>query len=258
VDDGTPLAFDSTMAFIAPSRNVRTIIPAGIFLVSASLAMPAAHAQTPSAFPKEATQVPSVTYSSIGGTVQQAPVRPAPWPLFPTTPAITQPQLQAFAELLGETDETVWRRLWSDPGLVLIAAAAAQARMDRERSGRVMTGAGFTILGVGATLGFGIVLGAGLGRSLAWDCDSTCKAKYDGQESSGIALGLISAGIGLALAIPGIVKLARKTEIETEAVSSYQLSQSGHASIRPPEFSRSLSAIASGRTADLPLLSLSF
>jgi hypothetical protein len=109
---------------------------------------------------------------------------------------------------------------------------------------------------MGGTLGLYVTLKAGFAGS--FDCDSTCKTTHDEQMKFGIALYATSIGVGLALAIPGLIKLSRQSKIETEAVRRYQLSQSGHASIRPPESSRPLSAMVPGKTVGLPLLSLSF
>ena len=58
-------------------------------------------------------------------------------------------QLEAFTALVGESTSTVALRIATDPSLVPLAAKAADARMQRKHTGKVLTIAGFTIFGVG-------------------------------------------------------------------------------------------------------------
>ena len=71
-------------------------------------------------------------------------------------------------------------------------------------------------------------------------------------------VGLVTAAIGLALAIPGIVAMARQTDIETEAVNRYQSTESD----APPRYSpvspRSLSVGSGGKNLSFSLLSFTF
>ena len=59
-------------------------------------------------------------------------------------------QLDAFAALVGESTSSVAQRTAKDPSLVPLAAKAAEARMRRKHTGKALTIAGFTILGVGS------------------------------------------------------------------------------------------------------------
>ena len=70
--------------------------------------------------------------------------------------------------------------------------------------------------------------------------------------------GLVTAGLGLALAIPGIVRMARQTEVETQAVERYQRSQSSPPPIFPTGNARPLSGGSGGKSLCLSLLSFTF
>ena len=173
-------------------------------------------------------------------------------------PPITRQQLDVYAELFGEPSDLVWRHLVLDPGLLPLASAALDARLDREGSGKALTGLGFTILGAGATVGFLMMVGAGLGRSLAWNCDSTCTEKYDNQENTGVTVGLAAIGIGLALAIPGIVKLSRRSDAEKLALKRYRGVEPERRDVSLPRAFRGLSAGPSVKGLGLPLVSFAF
>jgi len=128
-------------------------------------------------------------------------------------------QLEALAALVGETTSTVAQRIATDPSLVPLAAKAADARMQRKHTGKVLTIAGFTIFGVGTVIGFEMIV-----SSLR---SSNCQSGNGGCGTGGnhglpgLAVALVSEAIGLAMAIPGIVKLARQSEAETEASERY-------------------------------------
>jgi hypothetical protein len=162
--------------------------------------------------------------------------------------AITGEQLAAFSELVGEPRPVVWQRLQADPLLTLYAVAAADARLSRKASGKTRTIIGFSILGTGIAAGYIIML-----ASLT---DLHCSSdSCDNDVGSGVFAGFIvmaaSAGIGLGLGIPGIVSMARQSQVETAAVERYQYPQ-----IRmPPAYGL---GAPGGRVIRVPLLSLSF
>ena len=84
-------------------------------------------------------------------------------------------------------------------------------------------------------------------------CDGPCTSKYSG---TALAIDIISAGVGLALVIPGILTLAGQTDIEKEAVDRYH--QLPNPQIVQPSSSAKTSSTTSGRTLGVPILSLSF
>ncbi len=188
--------------------------------------------------------------------VTRAQGQPAP-SIAPPASALTRLQVDAFAELLGEPKDVVWRRLLADPGLVPLAAAAAETRMERKSSGKTMTIVGFTILGVGLVAGYLIVL-SGISDGINCGYDSSCSQSNDGRITTGFAVGLVSTGVGLAIGIPGIVRMAKQTEVETEAVDRYQYTGTGQQPIFPPGYSSALPGGARGKALNLSLLSFKF
>ncbi len=129
-------------------------------------------------------------------------------------------QLDAFAALVGESTSTVAWRIATDPSLVPLAAKAADARMQRKHTGKVLTIAGFTIFGLGTAIGFEMIVSS-LG---SYNCPSpanNCGAGGKHAARVGLAVALVSEAIGLAMAIPGIVKMASQSEAETEASARY-------------------------------------
>jgi hypothetical protein len=173
--------------------------------------------------------------------------------------SLTPAQLEWFVQLIGEPLPVVWQHLVADPGLVPLAAAAANTRMERKGSGKTMTIAGFTILGVGVIAGYAIVLSA-LSDHLnncAYDA-SSCGNSSDGQIKLGFALILVSTGVGLALGIPGIVRMAKQTEVETAAVDRYQFPGWGRPPVYPPWQSSAVPVGAPRKNLNLSLLSFRF
>jgi hypothetical protein len=203
--------------------------------------------------PRPDTPTPaSVSYTPVGGAKpvpSSTDLPPAPLVAPSPTPSITPSQVDTFAELLGEPRERVEQRLLWDPGLVPLAAAAVDARRARKSQGKVMTIGGFTLLGVGAVVGFLVALS---GPLICWD--AACQSEADARARSGEVIALASAGIGLALGIPGIVMLARQSEAEDKAVERYQISGVG----APPGNSRVLSTGSAGKTFSVSLWSFAF
>jgi hypothetical protein len=132
-------------------------------------------------------------------------------------PVFARQELQAFAALVGEPESVVSQRLAASPDLLPFAAAAAEVRMERRSSGKVMTIAGFTVLGVGTVVGLAMVF-SGIGAK----CTNDGCSSDDGRIQLGLLTAALSSGVGLALGIPGIVRMARQSEIETEAAARYR------------------------------------
>jgi hypothetical protein len=97
--------------------------------------------------------------------------------------------------------------------MVSLAAAAADARASRRSSGKAMTIIGFTILGVGEIAGaYILVTTPGYPQIQSGHGNRVLL-------SAGVALG--AAAFGLALAIPGIMKMSSPTEVEQQALDAY-------------------------------------
>ena len=145
-------------------------------------------------------------------------------PAFPAQPAargLSGQQLDSFVELTGDSKPVVWQRLLADPGLVRFAAAAADARMERRSSGKTMTIAGFTILGVGAGAGYGLFLWGMMSGLNNCDYAASCHPN-ENLMLGGAVLMVASIATGLAIGVPGIIRMVRPSEAETEASSRYQ------------------------------------
>ncbi len=149
-----------------------------------------------------------------GDSLAAAPAVTAP---LPSTMFISSARLQAFADLVGEPLDIVALRLYQDPNLIGPAVAAADARLARKRSGKWMAVSGFTLHAFGTILVWyalletsGPVFPEGDQRP---PVSSTDKAIGIG--------GLVAAVVGLALAIPGVIRIARESKTETEAIERY-------------------------------------
>lgn len=153
---------------------------------------------------------------------------------------LTSEQMQAFADLTGDSPNRIAGRFALEPHLVPLAAQAADARMSRKTTGKIMAIVGFTILGVGDIAGTAILV------------TTPGYPSMEGHESrfllsAGVMLG--SLAVGLALGIPGILKIARTSEEEEQALAAYTGRRSALAA-RP--------SLASGRSLLAPLFGLAF
>jgi uncharacterized membrane protein YedE/YeeE len=70
--------------------------------------------------------------------------------------------------------------------------------------------------------------------------------------------GLLAVGVGLAIAIPGIVMAARQTDIETEAVTRYEHANGIYETPYPPEGARTPSSGPGAPVISISLLAFSF
>lgn len=160
---------------------------------------------------------------------------------------LTQRQLDGFASLVGEDEAVVVQRLLRDPSLVPLAAAAADARAARRRTGMAMTIGGFGLMGVGLLVGGAMVIsGITPNHDCPYEGGGNCgSADNDSEVHGGLLVMLASTAVGLGLGIPGIVQLARPSETERDVLERYSTP-----SPRP--------AVRLGRGAVLPLLSFGF
>jgi hypothetical protein len=192
-----------------------------------------------------------------GATWAQAPAaRPGSLPR-PPAMSLTPEQLDAFVELTGDPKPVVWQRLLADPGLVPFAAAAGDARLERRSSGKTMTIAGFTILGVGTGVGYGIFL---WGFASGIDCSNyagTCEPSKT-KMLGGLVLMVASLATGLSLGIPGIIRMVRASEAENEASGRYQTPGLPQLPAYPAAYSPPMTLRAPAIPLSLPLLSFRF
>jgi hypothetical protein len=171
---------------------------------------------------------------------------------------INKRQIEAFANLVDEPINVVAKRLRQDPTLIPVAVAAAQTRLSRKTAGKWMMVGGFSLSGLGSAAMFYAFLND-LGKQELWCENNSCPKTPMSSEDQGIMVGgLVAAGIGLALAIPGIVMVARQTEIETEAVSRFSQPKEGYESPFPQESARKIPSGWAARTISIPLLALTF
>jgi hypothetical protein len=103
-----------------------------------------------------------------------------------------------------------------------------------------MTIGGFSLLGIGLLVG-GVVLLSGLTPSnCPWEDSSCNQGDNDGTVHAGFAIMLVSLIAGPAIAIPGIVKTARTTQLEEDAVDRYRAKAVVPRPVAHPVFDRGL------------------
>src|SRR6266540_1905357 len=124
---------------------------------------------------------------------------PNTFPDEPPRVPLTLEQLNAFADLVGDSRDIVSVRLLSDPGMLPLATAATEARMQRQRRGRKMAILGFTGFGVGAAAGI-------LGGIVVSNFDSSKCTQNDerGCNFDGL-IGLELIVIGVVVGVGGLV-----------------------------------------------------
>lgn len=158
-------------------------------------------------------------------------------------PALTPEQIILFTDMAGEPENSVIDRLQADPKLAQLALDATGAYTKRKSSGKTKTIVGFTILGVG-DLAAAIIMVTTPGYP-------DVKSGDRGQMYVGVAVGLVTLGVGLALGIPGIISLAKRSDEEWRAMEYYQKEAPA---IKGPDQSRS----ESGKMITWPLLTYNF
>jgi hypothetical protein len=241
----------------------RILVAAGFISLSWLCVSPAS-AQTTSPYPPQivapvqpvqpAQPPPAVQIIPPVEPGQPAQPTPSVEPMPPVAPAqpvqpmrslaLTPEQLHAFSDLSGDSPGRVSQRLAMDPGLAPLAAAAADARMRRKSTGKVLMIVGFAILGVGDIVGTAIMVSTP-------GYPSNIESGQEGRLLVGVAVDLVCLGVGLALAIPGIVKMARQGDEENRALDYYAPARGqGVYQVAPPQ--------VLGSTIALPVLSFDF
>jgi hypothetical protein len=164
-------------------------------------------------------------------------------------------QIEAFAGLVDEPVGAVADRLRCEPSLVPIAAEAADSRLRRKKIGKWMMVGGFSLYGLGGGIAvYGIL--HYLGGSHSWCVDGSCTQTSMSTQDRAFAIGgPVTAGVGLLLAIPGIVVSARQSAVEAAALSRYEQSNRPY---EPPSLSHRIPRPGSAGDASVPLLAFSF
>lgn len=157
---------------------------------------------------------------------------------------IVPTQISTFARMVEAPEADVAARLAADPRLRGVALRAVEARDERKSSAKKRAIAGFVILGVGDLVGAAIILSTPApppGESM-----DTSKAFL------GLGVALAATGVGLAIAIPGLVSMGRAGPDELQAIAEYRQQQP----LPTPPASRP--SPTSARSPMLPLLSFTF
>jgi hypothetical protein len=199
-----------------------------------------------------------VSLSSPGVALGQTEVAPGtPSRRSPSSSALglSSHQIEAFASLVDEPAGAVAERLRCEPSLVPIATEAADSRLGRKKIGKWMMVGGFSLYGLGGGIAvYGIL--HYLGGSHSWCVEGSCTQTSMSTQDRALAIGgLVTAGVGLLLAIPGIVKVARQSDVEAAALSRYERSNRPH---EPPSLHSAIPHPASAGDASVSLLGFSF
>ena len=166
-------------------------------------------------------------------------------------PPTDGPRLKAFAAMVDEPESAVLQRLSTIPEIVPLALAAGEMRLNRKRSGKVMTITGFSILGVGAIGGLALAV-----SGISANCSNEVCGSDDGRIQLGLLIGAVS--VGMALGIPGIIRMSSQSSLEEDAVARYRSATS--TPIPSPVVTpvKSTQSQSSARTVTWPLLSFAF
>ena len=164
-----------------------------------------------------------------------------------------EPQLKSFAAMVGEPEALVFQRLSLRPDLMSVAMAAGEVRMDRKRSGKIMTITGFTILGVGVAGGLALVV-SGVGAN----CSNDGCSSDDRRMQLGLLVAAVGSGVGLALGIPGIVRMSSQSALEDDAVARYRAASSSSVGSIGVVSGMSMSVRPPTMALSWPLLSFAF
>ena len=163
----------------------------------------------------------------------------------PASAPLTSMQIEAFSAVVKQPPALVQQQIEKDPVLANLAATAADERMSRKSTGTVMTVVGFTILGVGDIAGAVIIL-------LTPGYPNV--QGHEGQFFLGLGIGVVTFGAGLAIGIPGLIKLIKRSKAETKALDYYKSRHIHQISSGPRAVPLSPPAVS----FSAPLLTLSF
>jgi cell division septation protein DedD len=179
-----------------------------------------------------ATAQPAVNYAAPAAAATptaypppRPPTAPSAAPMVPFAPRparelnLTDEQIQRFSDITGDEESVVRMRLSSNPRLVPLAAAAADARAKRKSTGKILTITGGALLAVGFVVGVALIVASPEYATNNTNYDSNNQPSNEAMAGTLVMLG--GAAVGLALGIPGVLKLARFSDEEREAVDAY-------------------------------------
>ena len=226
-------------------------------LTGAIAVVPSAHAQDANSHFPELTEDPAKPPAAQSHAFPMDPPSTSP----DETPRVplTREQLNAFADLVGDSRDIVSVRLLSDPGMLPLATAVIEARMQRQRRGRKMAILGFSGFGVGATAAIlgGIVLSNFDSSKCTQDDESGCNfGGLLGLEL--IVFGVVLGVGGLVVGVKGTQKLTEPSEAENKALERYDPLKASRPPAMPPSYSFVHPMGSAGKPLSLPLLSLTF
>jgi hypothetical protein len=229
-----------------------------IGLLAGAIAIaPSAHAQEANSHSPESTaEAAKPPETQPHAFLKESPnVTPDEAPRVP----LTREQLNAFAELVGDSSDVVSVRLLSDPGMLPLATAATEARMQRQGRGRKMAILGYTGFGVGAAAAIlgGIVLSNYDSSKCTRDDESGCD--LDGLLGLElIVFGVVLGAGGLVVGAIGTNKLTEPSEAENKVLERYDPLRVKRPPVMPPSYSFVRPTGSAGKLFSLPLLSLTF
>ena len=172
----------------------------------------------------------------------------------PATAPPTVAHTAIFAEIADDTPASVTQRLRGDAALGPLVVAAADAHEERRRTGKVLVITGGVIFGVSDVAG-AIVILTTPGYPFVQSQD-------DARVVLGLAIAVVGIAAGLALVVPGILKLAKHSDEEKRAVEYYAPPAStlpqAPAPIGPPSAPPPPPTTQPIFTMSLPLVSFTF
>lgn len=177
--------------------------------------------------------VPSIAWSTAAAA--------AP-PVADTTP--TSAQISTFADIVDDTSDGVTQRLRSDANLGARVVKAVQTRDDRKRTGMALIVAGGVVL-VGAGIAGSLIIVTAPGYP-------EVGSNQSGRVLLGLGVDLVGVGVGLALGIPGIVKVSARSDEENQAIDYYRRAGDSVPRAPPP------APPSPGFVMSLPIVSGSF
>lgn len=228
------------------------------FLLTGLLALSATARAQDSQPPEASVKADSTTQPTTSGAATGAakPDNGAS----PQGRALTKEQLATFSRMVRQSKAAVAARVESDAAARDLVLRAVEARESRRGTGRSMIIGGASLLVI-SSVAWGYTVFWGLPRD---DFGNDAQSQIDSNRRRlqwGVGVSVVSAAVGLALGIPGVVKLARTGDVERQAIEDYRDAEAS--SIERPlpparPITRAGSSSAPRAALVLPVVSLSF